>query len=186
MRSFWIPGFAEGLCIPLRGNLVCIFYIFRTTYYVLIKFWDSDHCFNRNTLIPLDLKSETFYANRDYATLHITNFLTWYEIETCIRDTFWWTKLVSDFISLVMCFFLKRILVCIFHVVVLPNLLHSNFNLIVCVEVGISRKKLHTGKYFLEKLYDHIHDVINRPLLTMIRLKVSNCYRIRKFVNNTY
>ena len=51
-----------GLCIPLRGNVVCNFvYIFIAHCNFLNKFCSSgsDPSFNRNILTSLDLKYET-------------------------------------------------------------------------------------------------------------------------------
>ena len=51
----------EGMCIPLRGNAICILFIsfFRTDWNFLIKFCNSDPSFNRKILTSLYLKFKT-------------------------------------------------------------------------------------------------------------------------------
>ena len=46
------------LCIPLRGNSVCILFIFIADWNFLTKFCRSELSFNRNILTSMYLKSE--------------------------------------------------------------------------------------------------------------------------------
>ena len=72
-------------------------------------------------------------------------------------------KLVNDFVSLPRDIFQKCVLICKLHNDKVSNLSCPNFNFIVCVEVYISIKELHTRKDFQGKACDPIYDVIIDP-----------------------
>ena len=67
-------------------------YICRINWNFLMKFCKFDPSFNRSVLISLYLKFK-LSAHAQFVITHyyvlFTNFLTWYEIETYIRDTVW-------------------------------------------------------------------------------------------------
>ena len=67
-------------------------YIFRTGWNFLIKIWSSNLSYNRNILRSLYLKFKTS-AHAQITITHyyvlFTYFLTWYELEIYIGDTFW-------------------------------------------------------------------------------------------------
>ena len=77
------PSPPPPLCIPLRGNAVCILFIFSERSGIFwIKFCNSDPSFNKNILRFLYLKFKTSDPTHIAITYYFTwftNCLTWYE-----------------------------------------------------------------------------------------------------------
>ena len=115
----------------------------------LIQFCSSDPSSNRNILRSLYLKFETS-ARKQTAITHyyvlLTNFLTLYEFETYIGNTFRQINLVNDFLNLnfIHVTFSKNV----FWSVNCTLFVYQIVNFKAGVKVGISSKKFHNKKYF--------------------------------------
>ena len=85
-------------------------YIFRKGWNFLTKFGSNDSSFSRGTVTLLYLKYK-ISSHAQIPVIHyyilFTSFLTWYEFEIYIGDTFWQMKMVNEFINVITWLFLK-------------------------------------------------------------------------------
>ena len=138
------------MCIPLCGNTVCILpisserigiYLWNLAALIQVSIGPFGQSYTWN-LKHLRIRELQLFIT----TYYYYKFLTWYEFETYIGETFLINEVGQQWFFQFdhLTFSWKWILACKFCTVLLPNLLRTKVNFMACLNVEISTKKLQT------------------------------------------